>query len=186
MPPRCSVTAQEAASYVRGLCPSCGGRGSAVKRTTLKALLQPRALGRLERVDYKFCLNPSCPVVYFSQLSVYRKEDLKVRVGLKETENPVPVCYCFGYTEESIWDEIRRTGRSTAAQTIAAHVKAGRCGCEMNNPAGSCCLGEVNRVVNEGIARFPAVGAEASARVSMTVPDECCSAGSAGSCKGAL
>ena len=90
------------------------------------------------------------------------------------------MCYCFGYTEKSIWEEIRRTGRSTAPQTIAAHVKAGRCGCEVNNPGGSCCLGEVNRVVKEGIARFPAVGAEASARVSRTVRDDCCSAGSAG------
>ena len=58
----------------------------------------------------------------------------------------IPVCYCFGYTEKSIRDEIEQTGASTATASITAEVKAGRCACEVRNPKGSCCLGDVARV----------------------------------------
>jgi len=28
-------------------------------------------------------------------------------------------------------------------------VKAGRCACEVKNPSGACCLGEVNKAVKD-------------------------------------
>ena len=59
------------------------------------------------------------------------------------------VCYCFGHTVESIREEIDRTGQSTVLPTVAARVKAGDCRCELLNPDGTCCLGELNRVVKE-------------------------------------
>lgn len=139
------------------MCAECGGKGRALDTITLKALLRPDALARLDAAAaYRFCPGPACPVVYFAGQagSVYHQEDLEVRVGVKETRDPVPVCYCFGHTRGSIWEEIRETGRSTAVESITAHIHAGRCGCEVNNPSGACCLGEVNRVVKEGMARF--------------------------------
>ncbi len=91
-----------------------------------------------------------------------RKPDVRVRVGLKETEDPVPICYCFGFTEAMAVEEIRATGISTIPQRITAEVKAGNCACEIRNPQGSCCLGNVNaavkRVMKEAEAKAQASG----------------------------
>jgi hypothetical protein len=127
-----------------------------VEPITLKALLRPDALAQFENAVYYFCPAPACPVLYFANEvgSLYRKEDLKVRVGLKEPDDPIPICYCFGHTRAGAWEEIRRTGRSSLVASITAHVQAGRCACEVNNPSGTCCLGEVSRTVKEGIARL--------------------------------
>ncbi len=133
------------------ICPECGGRGQSVERLTLKALLCPDALARLDVGGYRFCPTPTCGVVYFSEgaASVYHQPDLKVRVGRKETEGPIPLCYCFGHTLASVREEVMRTGHSTAMQSITTHIQAGRCGCDVNNPRGKCCLGDVGRVVKE-------------------------------------
>jgi hypothetical protein len=61
------------------------------------------------------------------------------------------VCYCFGFTRQDIWDEIRQTGRSTIAERISAEVKAGNCACEVKNPSGKCCLGNVTRTAKDGL-----------------------------------
>jgi len=154
----CCITHRvaEEANAARATCPNCGTRGRHVEPITLKALLLPEALARLEPVTYCFCPSPACRIVYFATEgeSVYDKGDLKVRVGLKERDEPIPLCYCFGHTRATVWEEIRRTGRSTAVASITAHVKAGRCGCEVNNPSGACCLGEVSKAVKEGFARY--------------------------------
>jgi hypothetical protein len=68
-----------------------------------------------------------------------------VRVGAKETADPIPVCYCFGFTRKDIEDEIVETGRSTVADRIKTEVNAGNCACEVRNPSGKCCLGGVAR-----------------------------------------
>jgi hypothetical protein len=135
-----------------------------VETITLKALLLPGALARLLPLHYHFCRTPACPVVYFANdaESIYHKEDLKVRVGLKEEEDPIPVCYCFGHTRASIRDEIERTGGTTVVEAISAHVRAGRCACEVNNPSGTCCLGEVSRAVKD-LLRHNAGQSEGSA-----------------------
>lgn len=82
------------------------------------------------------------------------KKDIKVRVGIKETENPIPVCYCFGWTSERIFNQIKQLGYSTAVQEISDKVKAGECVCEIKNPSGRCCLGEVNKTVKRGIELY--------------------------------
>ncbi len=75
------------------------------------------------------------------------KADLRVRVGLKETADPVPVCYCFGFTEGMLLEEIQTIGHSSIPQRIAAEIKADNCACEVRNPQGSCCLGNVKAAV---------------------------------------
>ncbi len=47
--------------------------------------------------------------------------------------------------------EIRSTGKSTVAERITAEVKAGNCACEVKNPSGKCCLGDVTRAVRNGL-----------------------------------
>jgi hypothetical protein len=66
---------------------------------------------------------------------------------VKETEDPVPICYCFDITERMVLEEIEATGRTAIPDYIKAQVKAGRCACETKNPSGRCCLGVVTTVV---------------------------------------
>jgi hypothetical protein len=145
-----------AETAVPGTCPACGKKGRQVDRLTLKALLRPQALARLAEAQYSFCRNPECSVVYFTDdtASAYYIGDLKVRVGIKAREDPIPICYCFGHTRAGAWAEIQETGTSTLLASIRAHIQAGRCGCEVNNPSGACCLGEVTQVVRAGLERW--------------------------------
>ena len=75
------------------------------------------------------------------------KFELRVPVNFKENNYKGPICYCFDHTVASIRAEIQSTGRSTATEMITKEVKAGRCACEVKNPAGTCCLGDVIRVM---------------------------------------
>jgi len=112
--------------------------------------------------QYYFCDDSACDVVYFTAdpaAPVFRRGDLLVRVGVKEQSDPVQVCYCFGITRNDIQDEIRKTGNSTIAQRIRAEVKAARCACEVKNPSGKCCLGDVMRAVQHGLQTVPTVQA---------------------------
>jgi len=70
-----------------------------------------------------------------------------VRVGLKEREDPIPLCYCFGFDEADMREEIARMGASAIPQKISAMVKQGLSACEARNPSGACCLGEVTKTV---------------------------------------
>src|SRR5258707_15696346 len=97
-----------------------------------------------------YCEAPGCVAFFFplnTQAPLFRGEALGAGVGDKEIEDPLLVCYCFGFTRQDIWDEIRSTGKSTVAKRITAEVEAGRCACEMKNPSGKCCLGDVTRIV---------------------------------------
>jgi hypothetical protein len=89
-------------------------------------------------------------VVYFAEDSdaVFTTDDLRVRVGTKEREDPIPLCYCFGFDGADVREEIARTGVSVIPQKISAMVKQGLCACETRNPSGACCLGEVTKTVN--------------------------------------
>jgi|CXWL01.1.fsa_nt_gi hypothetical protein len=137
----------------RCLCPHCGHEGQPVDRTTIDALLKPESLSQVNGSQYAFCETSSCPVVYYAaEGTQLRKEHVRVRVGLKETEDPIPVCYCFGVTERMLHEEVQQTGRSSASAHIRAEVKAGRCRCEVENPSGLCCLGEVIRAEKQAIA----------------------------------
>jgi hypothetical protein len=42
--------------------------------------------------------------------------DLRIRVGIKENEPAIPICYCFGHTIDSVRAEIEATGQSTVAR----------------------------------------------------------------------
>ena len=138
----------------RLLCHQCGHEGRPVDRTTIDALLKPESLSQVNGNQYVFCETPSCPVVYYAADGTeFGKNQVRVRVGLKETEDPVPVCYCFGVTERMIIEEVQRTGRSSASARIRAEVKAGTCRCEVENPSGQCCLGDVIRVEKHAAAQ---------------------------------
>lgn len=135
-------------------CPVSQVIGRKIQRRTLESLLKPYARTHLEPVQYYYCADPTCPIVYFSNVNVrtFSIGELTVPVFGKDEEEDTPVCYCFDWTRRRIRREIVQTGRSTAAVEIAKRVKAGECACDLKNPKGRCCLGDVNRVVKETIA----------------------------------
>ena len=123
-------------------CPGCGQQGKSVPILTLKALLRPSALEILDpQLPYAFCSNPTCEVVYFSGTQAFQPGALKVPVFQKDPSPDVSVCYCFGWTRERL---IRADFEDQhPAEQIREHVQANRCGCEVNNPQGVCCLGNI-------------------------------------------
>jgi len=140
---------------VEAFCPECGKQGKPVQKITPEGLL--KELGKIQNQSYWFCATRNCYVVYFSLdgSSRFHKEDLKVRVGIKETEDPIPLCYCFGWDYKRVQDEIRQIGKSTAVESITKEVKAGNCFCERSNPQSTCCLGNVSKAVKEAFALYP-------------------------------
>ncbi len=143
-------------------CPECDQPGKPVETKTLKQMVQPWHLELVNNSGFLFCRSADCDVVYFHpEGDRLRKPDVSVRVGLKETEDPVPICYCFGFTEAMAVEEIEATGKCTIPQRITAEVKAGNCACEIRNPQGSCCLGNVTAFIKRAMkavnVRTPAV-----------------------------
>jgi hypothetical protein len=87
-------------------------------------------------------------VVYFDEAGrTYAKADIRVPVWQKEPFGARMVCYCLGENEEDIRAEIETTGDSEAVERVRRHVDAGRCACEVRNPRGVCCLGDVGAAV---------------------------------------
>jgi len=149
----CSVNAKTSSAPLVMVCPVNGARSKQVDMLTVKSLVRQLPLG-MPDTQYYFCDSSDCEVVYFpldTQAPLFRRGrgDLVVRVGAKEMADPIPICYCFGFTRQDIWDEIRRTGKSTAAKRITAEVRAGNCACEVKNPSGKCCLGDVARTARD-------------------------------------
>ena len=137
-------------------CPRCGRVGRPVDRITPKALLLPSALVRLSADQYSFCSTADCPVVYFGPHYTFDRQDLAVPVFQKEPPGARIVCYCLSVSELDIHREVLENGRASAADRIRALVQAGRCACEVRNPQGTCCLGNVTRAVKAALARTAA------------------------------
>lgn len=130
-------------------CRTCGGASRPVTRKTVLLMLKPEMLDCANDTEYRFCSDQDCRVVYFTENSdqIFTTDDLRVRVGLKEREGEIPLCYCFGFNESDAREEIMSTGRISIPERIAALIKQGMCACPARNPSGACCLGEVNRAV---------------------------------------
>ncbi|MCI0356779.1 MAG: hypothetical protein L0099_17350, partial [Acidobacteria bacterium] len=120
----------------------------AVSTLTVKSLVRDHTRVATPAA-YFFCRTAECGVVYFSEAVIFRKDDVKVRVGIKETDDPLPLCYCFDYTRQDVHRDLVTRGRTQIPEQIKAEVQGGFCACETKNPSGTCCLGEVNRAVRE-------------------------------------
>ena len=162
-------TAKPATAVSPAPCPECGKPGRLVDRITVKAMLRPGALMRLSAPEHRFCATPECPVVYFGIEEAFDREELVVPVFQKEPAGDRRVCYCFGIGEGDLRLELVETGRSTASARVSALVKADRCACEVKNPQGSCCLGNLAAAAKAVKAALDA-GAKAAAYGS----DACC------------
>lgn len=131
-------------------CPSCGNRGKPVKPVTIESLVVEAARARVGAADgFHFCAEPSCDVSYFHPESGARigRFEVRVRIGQKVAEAPRPICYCFDHTLEEIEGEVAATGSSKVAHQITEKCRQGLDRCEVTNPQGSCCLGNVRRAI---------------------------------------
>ena len=129
-------------------CPSSGSTGVAVDLWTVKALLTETALRRLSVADHRFCPDPACDVVYFDGAGTsFATGDLRVAVWQKQLFGSRPICYCFGESEASIQAELEKQGYSLAVERVRKHIAGGRCACEVRNPRGACCLGDLTAAV---------------------------------------
>ena len=125
-------------------CAACGERGAAVQLATVKALLTEVALRRVHPTHYRFCGQASCAVVYFGDVGDrFDTNELRVPVWHKEPAGARLLCYCFGETEAIIRAELEQYGRTAAVDRIREHIAAQRCACDLRNPRGACCLGDV-------------------------------------------
>lgn len=143
----CPTGAEASLEPTDSACPSCGHNGRDVEEITLKALLQPEALARLGESAHRFCPSAECPVVYFGRQEAFCKVGVVAPVFQKEAPGDRIVCHCFGIDEATIRQEIEASGLSPSAERIKVLVQAGRCACELRNPQGTCCLGNVAVVV---------------------------------------
>ena len=131
------------------VCPMNSQITKPVGRQTVESLVTPEVMANLTPQPYYFCGAPDCDTVYVSALGdhVITKDQLTVRVGIKETEDPIPLCYCFNYDRKDVRDDIRLRGDTDIQKIITARVKAGECRCEVTNPSGGCCLGTVSKEI---------------------------------------
>ena len=133
----------------RADCPESGTISRKIQHRTIEHLVKPELVDKILASQYYYCAAADCPIVYFSQdgASKFNTEDIQLAVLAKDQGKDVNVCYCFDWTRGRIEEEIRETGVSTASQKIAEKVRASLCECDIKNPKGTCCLGDINRVV---------------------------------------
>jgi len=46
------------------------------------------------------------------------------------------ICWCFGYTDQDILEDIEKNGRSLILEKIVGEKKSGGCDCANKNPKG--------------------------------------------------
>ena len=148
-------------------CPQCGQPGRPVSEVTVQSLLLDQAQAKLKFTSaFRFCATPQCAVVYFQPASGDRvvQSDLRAPVFQKSADPKRLVCYCFGHTVEAIQSEVRAGGFSRILADIKRQCAQGFDRCERTNPQGSCCLGNVQRVIRElgGGNSLPSSGSSCS------------------------
>ena len=152
----CCLVTERTAAPARAECPISHTLSRKVQHRTLEHLLKPEKLGSLHNVQYYYCTESTCEVVYFSNENApyFVKDDVAVRVFAKDSADDVNVCYCFNWTRGQIKEQVRKTGTSTAPFEIAQEVKSGNCACDIKNPKGECCLGDVNALLKQAVSNF--------------------------------
>ncbi len=137
-------------------CPRCGSEGRSVTASTIAAMVDPATRARLTALDgFRFCPARECDVAYFHTASgeLVLCSEVVVPIFQKSPDPERLVCYCFKHTVLEIQQEANtESGASRIAAEIKARCAQGLDDCERNNPQGSCCLGNVQRVFRDAVA----------------------------------
>jgi hypothetical protein len=87
--------------------------------------------------------------VYFSSdgEQTFGVEQVRERVYQKEPDNDeILVCYCFRHKAGDV-RAASPDSRAAILEDINAGIDAGQCACDLRNPQGSCCLGNMRSVI---------------------------------------
>ena len=115
-----------------------------VPKITLTSLVKPEYQKDIPTGKPFFCLQRECETVYFdTEGHQIKKDQLSVKVWQKEEPGDIPVCYCFEHSAKAIMEDARLNSPPSIPLTIREKIKAGLCTCEIKNPKGRCCLGDV-------------------------------------------
>ena len=130
------------------LCPKCVKVGKPVEEQTVKALLSV-SLREVQQTQYFFCRTQTCPVVYFSAHGeqAFTIEQVRERVYQKEPESEdIFICYCFRHTIGDLRASSPQE-RIAIVDDINTGINTGQCACDLRNPQGSCCLGNIRAMI---------------------------------------
>jgi hypothetical protein len=109
------------------------------------------SLREVEDDSYLFCKTETCPVVYFSygDDKVFTLEQIREKVYQKHTEvEDVFICYCFRHTIGDIRNAPSQN-HDAILDDINTGIRLGQCACDIRNPQGSCCLGNIRNVIKQ-------------------------------------
>ena len=149
----CTPTEQPTESQPARSCPGCGQHGRPVSLLTVQALVA-LSLRELGQPPYWFCPTPGCAVVYFAAGAVpITCNQLRERVYQKAPDPDVLVCYCFRYSRGA-FQHTDSVGRAAILADVVGGTRQGQCACEVRNPQGSCCLGNLRRLLHEPADSF--------------------------------
>ena len=126
-------------------CPENGEQGYGVEwRTVAAVTMGPIPLRR----EYWRCGAPDCEIIYFAEDGhTLRATDLRFVAGSKSTSLDAVLCFCFLHCRRDFLLAPRQGREHALFSRIATEVKAGNCACEVRNPTGRCCLGEIKQEI---------------------------------------
>jgi len=96
---------------------------------------------------YRFCRTATCPVVYFTVDGTqhFIRDHVRERVYQKEpAATDVLICYCFRHTVGAVQ---AAPDPAMIVADITRGMQAGQCACDLRNPQGSCCWGNVRALM---------------------------------------
>ena len=132
-------------------CPTNQRVGAKLDMLTVKSLLAVPLTAVSADEAYRFCAAPDCPTAYYRAdgQQVFGESVLRERFYQKHADDPKSViCYCFGHTVGDIRAELVLGAASTIVERIQAGIQAGQCACDIRNPQGHCCLGNVRSLID--------------------------------------
>lgn len=133
------------------LCPGCGKAGHSVMPITVQSLVKAEKKRLLERLDgFYFCGEKECEVVYYNPQTgqTVLVGDMTVPVFQKSNDPNRLVCYCFKHSVSALVNDYLKHGRSLLLDDIKDKCSKGLAHCEETNPQGSCCLGNIQKLLN--------------------------------------
>jgi hypothetical protein len=136
-------------------CTVCGNPGRRLKLWTVKAQVKLSHSSQVGSEEgYHLCVSRTCPAVYYHPGTgqVFRKDDIVSRVWYKETEDPIPACYCLNVSERRILEEVLVKQCCTGLDEIKKYTGANTGKeCHLKNPQGRCCGGVVKKITEHAV-----------------------------------
>jgi Zinc binding domain len=148
---RHSATSTASISSAAAPCPTNQQLGEKLDTLTVKAMLAVPLTAVSSNAGYRFCPAPDCPTVYYRAdgQQVFDETDVRERIYQKHADDPHGIiCYCFGFTVGDVRAEYARGRANTIVEQIQNGVQAGQCACDIRNPQGRCCLGNVRNLID--------------------------------------